>query len=149
MINAIFGKSFTKTMENVRKYTVVKFVQKWNGIYGAKSLISQLNFHSLSIFDENFIAIQMNKTKITFNKPIFIGQAVLDISKTILYDFHYDYMVPTFNNNLKILYIDTDSLTYNIRDKDFYLNLRKVCKDHFDTSNYFFFKCKSRTFILN
>lgn len=86
-------------MENVRKYTIVKLVQKWEGAHGAQALITQPDFQSCSIFDENFVAIQLNKSEITFNKPIYIGLAVLDISKIRLWDFHYSYMKQKFGNN--------------------------------------------------
>ena len=79
-------------MENERKRVDVKLVNKWTGRYGADVLIAKPNFHSRSIFDENLVAIQLARTEISIRKPIYDGLSVLDISKTLIYDFHYSYM---------------------------------------------------------
>jgi len=132
MNNAVFGK----TMENVRKYSVVKLVSKWLGRYGAEALISKPEFKCSTIFDENLVAIELNKTEIFFNKPIYIGMCVLDLAKTTLYNFHYGYMIPQFNQNCKICYTDTDSLIYHITYPDVYEMIKRDCNVHFDTSDY-------------
>ena len=59
----------------------------------------------------------MNKTKVKMNKPIYLGLSILDISKTLLYEFLYDYMKPKYNDNIKLCYIDTDSFIMNIKQK--------------------------------
>ena len=86
--NAVYGK----TMENERKRVDVKLVTKWKGRYGAEALISKPNFHSSDIFDEKLVAVQLLRTEISIRKPIYIGLSVLDLSKTLVYRFHYDYM---------------------------------------------------------
>lgn len=137
MNNAVYGK----TMENERKRKDVKVVGKWNGRYGAEALIAKPNFHSCTIFNEDLVGIQLDRTEITIRKPIYVGLAVLDISKVRVYRFHYDYMKKTFNNNCKLLYTDTDSLIYEISQVDIYEKMRQNClesieKQEFDTSDY-------------
>jgi len=86
----------------------VRFLIRWDGRYGAKP-----NFHSRSFFSENLIAIEMRKLKVKFNKPIYIGMCILDISKICLYEFHHEYMAPLFRKKCKVMYIDTN-LIYHI-----------------------------------
>ncbi|KAJ8915891.1 hypothetical protein NQ315_015504 [Exocentrus adspersus] len=103
---------------------------------GAKSLIASPHFHSLSIFNENFVAIQSHQPRVYFNKPVYIGFSVLDISKTTMYSFHYDYIKKLYgNDNAKFLYTDTDSLIYSIKTEDVYADIKKNISK-FDTSNY-------------
>ena len=113
MNNAVYGK----TMENVKKRVNVKLLTHWENIgkkMGAGILIAKPQFHSCSVISENLVAIQMNKTQITYDKPIYLGFCVLDLSKSHMYNFHYDYMKKKYGINAKLLYMDTDSLTYRI-----------------------------------
>ncbi|KAL6445444.1 hypothetical protein ACFW04_000786 [Cataglyphis niger] len=77
MNNAVFGK----TMENMRNHVDVKLLTKWDGRYGAQAMIAKPNFHSRSIFSENLVAVELRKLEVKFNKPIYIGMCILDISK--------------------------------------------------------------------
>ena len=88
------------------------------------------------IFNENLVGVRLAKQCVKLNKPIFIGQCVLDQSKYLMDDFHYNKMLPYFGrNNLDLLFTDTDSLCYHIKNKDtFEYMLNK--KDLFDLSNY-------------
>ncbi|KAJ8914368.1 hypothetical protein NQ315_011356 [Exocentrus adspersus] len=135
LVNAIFGKC----MEAVEKHLNIRLVTRWKNYTksrGAESLIASPHFHSLSIFNENFVAIQLHKPKVFFNKPVYIGFSVLDISKTTMYSFHYDYIKKLYgNNNAKLLYTDTDSLIYSIKTDDVYADIKSNISK-FDTSNY-------------
>lgn len=132
MNNAIYGK----TMENVRNYSNVKLLTKWEGRYGAEAQIAKPNFKSSTVFDENFVAIELNRAEIYLNKPIYIGVCVLDISKTKIYDFHYSYMKERFGDKARVCYTDTDSLIYEVECDDLYETIRCDAQTHFDTSNY-------------
>jgi len=88
MNNAVFGK----TMENVRNHVDMQFLTSWDRRYGAEAMIAKPNFHSRSVFSENLVAIEMRKLEVKFDKPIYVGMCILDISKTCLYEFHNEYM---------------------------------------------------------
>lgn len=131
MNNAVYGK----TMENVRKHKDIKLITQWDGRFGVERLISKPNFHSCEVFSEDLVVVQMKRVNTKFYKPIYIGMAVLDISKIRLYEFHYDYMYPNFKENCKILYTDTDSLVYKIVCDDFYETMKREIH-RYDTCNY-------------
>ena len=96
----------------------MKLVTKWNGRYGAEALISKPNFHSSDIFDENVVVVQLLRSEICIRKPIYIGLSVLDLSKTLVYRFHYDYMRDRVGDQGKLLYTDTDSFIYEVTGVD-------------------------------
>ena len=131
MSNAIFGK----TMENLRKHSNVKLLSKWGGRYGAEALISCPEFKSVVIIDENLVIVELTKTTVYFSKPIYVGMSILDIAKTTIYDFHYNYMKSRFTD-CTVLYTDTDSLIYEIKNHDIYDVIRQDCSQYFDTSDY-------------
>lgn len=135
MNNSVFGK----TMENIEKRVNVKLLNHWENrgkVQGVQSLIAKPEFHSLSIFSNSLVAVQLNKTKLFYNKPIYLGFCVLDISKTLMYRFHYDYMKSKFKNNLKLLYTDTDSFIYQIFSQNLYAEIKPDLDMYFDTSDY-------------
>ncbi|XP_067211792.1 uncharacterized protein [Linepithema humile] len=132
MNNAVFGK----TMENVRNHTDVRLVTQWDGRYGAEAMIAKPNFHSRSVFSEDLMAVELRKLEVKFDKPIYVGMCILDISKTCLYKFHYEYMAPLYRDNCKIMYIDTDSLIYFLHCEDAYRDMKRDISK-FDTSDYF------------
>ncbi|XP_063538051.1 uncharacterized protein LOC134747347 [Cydia strobilella] len=135
MNNAVFGK----TMENIEKRVDVYLLSQWESkdhIKGIESYIARPEFHSISIFSESLAAVQLKKTSLLYNKPIYLGFCILDLSKTLMYDFHYGYMQQKFGNNVKLLYTDTDSFIYQIFTEDFYSDIRNDLKKYFDTSDY-------------
>ena len=106
------------------------------GITKTYKLSSKPNFERSTIFDENLIACHMKKTEVYFNKPIYVGQEILDLSKTLMFDFHYNYIRKKFGDRAELLFTDTDSLMYLIRTEDFYQDIIKDIKRKFDTSDY-------------
>ena len=129
MINSVFGK----TIENLRKRQNVRIVDKRKK---ALSLSKKPNFERAVIFDKNLAAVHMQKTEIYFNKPVYVGQAILDLSKTLMFDFHYNYIKPKYGSRAELLFTDTDSLMYEIKTKDFYKDISADIKAKFDTSAY-------------
>ena len=132
-------------MENVDKRVDVHLVQHWENhshtgkgrkILGARALIAKPNFYRLSKFSDNLIAVQMKKLSVTYDKPIYIGFTVLELSKHKMYSFHYDYMKEKYKENIVLGYMDTDSFIYEIQTHDFYDDIRSDIPIYFDTSSY-------------
>lgn len=139
MINSLFGK----TLENNYKKVDVQLINQWNDStnltkkkISAEELIARPNFHSVSIFSENLVAVQMNNDHIILNKPIYIGFTVLELSKSHMYDFHYSVFKPMYGNRLQMCYTDTDSYIYHIQTENYYKDLKTSLLPYFDTSNY-------------
>ena len=128
-----FFKLMNNSVENIRKRQNVKIVDNRKL---ADKLSSKPNFERVTIFDENLIACHMKKTEVYFNKPIFVGQAILDISKTLMFDFHYNYIRKKYEDKAELLFTDTDSLMYLIQTEDFFKDIKKDIKKKFDTSDY-------------
>ena len=128
MNNAVFGK----TMENIRKRVDIQLV---NNRERALILAVKSNFHHLTIFDENLIAIHMKRKKLVFDKPVYCGMCILDLSKILMYDFHYNY-AKNKCKDLKVLYTDTDSFIYEVETDDFFADIADDVEKMFDTSNY-------------
>lgn len=120
-------------MENLRKRVDVKLVSTEKQ---AEKLTAKPNFKHFTIFDENLVAVHMNKTQIYFNKPIHLGMSILDLSKTLMYDFHYNYIKKKYGDKAKLLFTDTDSLAYEIKTKDVYKDINPDVDIIFDTSNF-------------
>ena len=91
MNNSVFGK----TMENIRNRVDIKLV---NDKKQAEKLSAKPNFNHCNIFSEDLIAIHMKKTNLRFNKPVYLGMCILDLSKTLMYDFHYNYIKQKYGN---------------------------------------------------
>ena len=78
----------------------------------------------------------MKKRKVKTNKPVYLGLSISEISKTLMYEFWYDYMKPKYGDNVKLCYMDTDSFIMHIKTEDFYKDIANDVKKRFDTSNY-------------
>ena len=126
MNNSVFGK----TMENIRNRVHIKLL---NDRDKAKKLIAKPNFKHLNIFCEELIAVHMKKTSLTFDKSVYLGMCILDFNETIMYEFHYKYIKPKYEDKAKLLFTDTDSLIYEIKTEDLYKDISGDVKDRFDT----------------
>ena len=129
MNNSVFGK----TMENIRNRVNIKLVNREEKLL---KFIAKPSFERRTIFSENLIAVHLRKTKLFFNKPIYVGMSILDISKTLMYDFQYGYMKEKFGDRAELLMTDTDSLVYLIKTEDFYKDIDVDVDEKFDTSGY-------------
>ena len=127
--NSVFGK----TMENIRKHRDTKLVTTDKK---RSKLVSEPNYHTINLISEDLSIIEMKKTKVKMNKPTYLGLLILEISKTLMYEFWYDYMKPKYNNNVKLCYMDTDSFIMDIKTNDFYKDIANDVENRFDTSNY-------------
>ena len=129
MNNSVFGK----TMENVRNHRDIKLVTTNER---RNILVSERNYHTTKHFSENLLAIEIRKTKVVLSKPIYLGQAILDISKTLMYEFWYDYIKPKYGKKAKLRYMDTDSFIMHIETEDFYKDIANDVEKWSGTSNY-------------
>ena len=129
MNNSVFRKS----MKNVRKHRDIKLVitdKRRN------HLASEPNYHTPKYFSESLTTIEMKKTKVKMNKPIYLGMSILDVTKTLMYKFWYDYIKPKYQDIAKLCYMDTDSFITYIKTEDFYKDIADDVKKWFDASNY-------------
>ena len=129
MNNSVFGK----IMETIRKHRDIKLVTTDKK---RSKLVSEPNYHTINLISEDLSIIEMKKTKVKMNKPIYLGLSILEISKILMYEFWYDYMKPKYNNDVKLCYMDTDSFIMNIKANDFYKDIASDIENRFDTSNY-------------
>ena len=129
MKNAAFGK----TMENARKHRNVKLVatERRKGY-----LVTKPNYYTKKYFTENLLVIEMRKTQILMNKPVYLGLSVLDLSKTVMYDFWYDYVKTKYGENIKLCYMDIDYFTVHVKTYGIYKDIAKDVETRFDTSNF-------------
>ena len=129
MNNSVFGK----TMENIRKHRDIKLVTTDKK---RSKLVSEPNYHTINLISEDLSIIEMKKTKVKVNKPIYLGLSILEIGKILMYEFWYDYIKPKYNDNVRLCYMDTDSFVMHIKTNDFYKDIASDVENRFDTSNY-------------
>ena len=137
MNNSVFGK----TMENLRKREDIKLVTDKEKLL---KLTSKPSFISSKIFNEDLVAVHKIKPTLLLNRPAYVGMCILDLSKTLMYDFHYNYIKKQYGNKAKLLFTDTDSLAYEIEADDVYSDFWKD-RHLFDNSDY----SKSSPFFYN
>ena len=128
MNNSVFGK----TMENLRKRVNVKLVTDYKKL---DKLTSDPTYISSKIFNEDLMAVHKIKETLTLNRPAYVGMCILDLSKTLMYDFHYNYIKKRYGDRAKLLFTDTESLTHKMEAEDIYKDFWND-KDMFDNSDY-------------
>ena len=127
--NSVFGK----TMENVRKHRDIKLVTTEEKRI---KLVSEPNYHTTKRFSEKLLVIEMKKAKVKMNKPVYFGMSLLDVSKTLMYEFQYDYIKPKYKDKAKLCYMDTDSFVINIFTENVFEDINNDVARWFDTPNY-------------
>ncbi|KAK5647058.1 hypothetical protein RI129_005522 [Pyrocoelia pectoralis] len=134
MNNGVFGK----TMENVDKRKTIKLLTHWENFgrhLGIESYVAKPNFKSFVQFSQKLYAVLMNRVSVLYNKPVYVGFTILDISKIVIYRFFYDVLRRHYGNNVSLLYTDTDSLIVEIKTDDLYQHIRDNLHEY-DTSNF-------------
>ena len=128
MNNSVFGK----TMENIRKREDIRLVTTPKQL---TKLASKPTFIGSKIFNKNLVAVHKIKESLTLHRPAYVRMCILDLSKTLMYDFHYNFFKKKYDAKAKSLFTDTDSLTYEIEAEDVYQDFWKN-KKMFDNSDY-------------
>ena len=126
-------------MENLRKRVDVRLITDEKKLL---MMTSKPTFVSSKIFNENLVAVHKIKETLTLNRPAYVGMCILDLSKMLMYDFNYNYIKTKYGDKAKLLFSDTDSLTYEIETedvyKDFYNDKSKFDFSEYDKSSKFF-----------
>lgn len=113
MNDSVFGR----TMENLRKRVDVRLVTDQKKLF---KLVSKPTYVNSKIFNEDLVAVHKIKETLTLDRPAYVGICILDLSKTLMYDFHYNYIKEKYGSKAKLLFIDTDSLCYEMETGDAY-----------------------------
>ena len=127
--NSFYGK----TIENVRNHRDIRLV---NTDHERSKLASEPNYHGTKHISEDLLIMKMKQREVSMNKPIYLGQAILDYSKMLMYEFWYDYLQPMYNDKIELCYMDTDSFIIYVETKDFCKDISKDFNKWFDASNY-------------
>ena len=129
MNNSVFGK----TMKNVRNHRDIKIVTTNKQ---RNKFASEPNYNTTKYISKYLLIMEMKNVEVKMNKPVYLGQAILDISKTLMYEFWYHYIKPKYRDNARLCYMDTDSFIINIKTENFYRDIANDAKEWYDTSNY-------------
>ena len=128
-INSIYGKAG----QNDRKHRDIKLV---TAEYKRNKLASESNYHSTKCISKHLLVMEMKKTEVRMNKPIYLGQVALGLSKILMYEFWYDYLKPMYGDKIRLCYTDTDSFIMHIKTDDFYKDINNDVEKWFHTSNF-------------
>ena len=120
-------------MEDVRKHRDIKLVTTEKR---RNYLVSEPNYHTTKFFTENLLAIEIRKTEILINKPVYLSLSILDLSKTVMYEFCDDHVKPKYGKNAKLCYMDTDRFVGRARTHDIYKDIAEEVETRFDTSDF-------------
>ena len=93
----------------------------------------KLNYHATKIYLKNLLAIEMQRTQILMNRAVYFGLLILEMSKTVMYEFWYDYVKPKYGEKAELCYMDTGSFKVYIKTKDIYVEITKDIETRFDT----------------
>ena len=124
---------FRKTMENVRNYRDIKIVTTNRQ---RNRLASEPNYHTTKYISKDLLIMEMKKVEVKMNKAVYLGQAILDISKILMYKFWYHFIKPKYGDNARLCYMGTDSFVIYIKTEDFYRDISNDVERWLDTSNY-------------
>ena len=124
---------YCKTMENVRGHIDIKLVtnNKKRNV-----LASEPNYHGTKHISEELLIMEMKLRELYMDKPLYLGQVILDNSKMLVYEFWYDYLRPMYGDKIKLCYMDTDSFIIYVETEDFYKDISNIIDKWFDTSNF-------------
>lgn len=128
MNNSVFGK----TMENLRKRVDIQLVHNKKRLL---KLSAKPGFKSFQIFNNDLASVELSKQKLILNRPIYVGFSILDLSKVLMYDFHYNYIKKRYEDFASLCFTDTDSLCYDISTDDLYEDMKQD-QSYFDFSDY-------------
>ena len=129
MNRSVFGKA----MENIRNHKDMKLVTREQK---HQKYVMNPSFKDRYPFSKHLFAVEMGRTEIKMNKPVYLGRAILDLSKRPMYEFYYNYMRPEYGSKIRLCYMDTDSFVYEMETEDFYRDIAKDVEKRFDTSGY-------------
>ena len=128
-----FEKDFFKLMNNVRKHRNIRLVTTETQ---RNFLVSEPNYYTTNCFTENVLATETRKTQILMNKPVYLDLSILDLSKTVTYEFWYDYVKPKYGENPKLCNMDTGSFIIHVKSDDIYKDIAEDVETRSDTSKF-------------
>ena len=128
MNNAVYGK----TMENVREHVDFELV---DNITRLEKCLNSPTYKHRHIINDQLIGIEKTKSVVKLNKPIYIGMAILDLSKLHMYKFYYDVLKIKYEDKIKMVYTDTDSYVLHVETEDLYEDFKEL-KEYMDFSDY-------------